>query len=458
MQLTLKKRLKRANRLFAQPLTAKPIRWYATQEKKGISNERISANDEAFKASVSSLNLQLAEGAINQEEYNKQLQTLVDGYNGKVDSIKAEVLGVELEIIGEAYQEELGADAAEKLNKVLQYSIENNIDPVEIPADKLFELLNVESLAGETEANIREMLSGVFSQVELIEVDGKLLVNLTCEKNVQNAIEVVQEDFGVPEEHAATVAMLLYGDKNILNQIDVSQLAKEFGIPESQAKTIIEKLTGEKSIENRLNVLASDFGIPDVIHKTVQVKVHGSVTATGNPKMDYAAKQAIMYNDAGYRGGIFGGDSAMDAFARGGRTDNSGIVGGSTRFIRVNEESPEMIIPLSSQRRERALKLWNKTGELLNVPGFFRGGRSDGGADDWSHLKAGGSGAASGGQDIHIDIGGITFEITVEGGDPETIAAAIKEKAEELAEMVAGILNDAFTGQFENTPVRGGVA
>lgn len=450
-------------------------------------NERIAANDEAFKASVASLNLQLEEGAITEEEYNKQLQTLVNGYTGKVEKIKAEVLGVELQIIGEAYQEELGADAAADLNKVLQYAIENNIDPVEIPTDKLFELLNVDSLSEETTANIQEMLSGVFGQVELIEVDGKLLldlgietkedpaekvkdsvpdkvektvgVDISGEKKIQNAIEVVQEDFGVPAEHAATVAMLLYGDKDILNQIDVSQLAKEFGIPESQAKTIIEKLTGEKSIENRINVLASDFGIPDVIHKTVQVKVHGSVTTDGNVKMDYASKQAQLYNqENGYRGGIFGGESAMDAFARGGRTDNSGIVGGSTRYIRVNEESPEMIIPLSSQRRERALKLWQKTGELLNVPGFYRGGRSDGGAEDWSHLKTGGSGGSTGGQDIHIELGGITFQITVEGNDPESIAAAIKEQAEELAEMVAGIMNETFTGLFENTPARGGVA
>ena len=118
-----------------------------------------------------------------------------------------------------------------------------------------------------------------------------------------------------------------------------------------------------------------------------------------------------------------------------------------------------MIIPLSRQRRERALQLWNKTGELLNVPGFARGGRSDGDTDDWSHLKTGGSGGASGGgQTVHIELGGITFQITVEGNSPEGLAAAIKEQAEELAEMVAGIMNDAFTGQFENTPVRGGAA
>ena len=150
------------------------------------------------------------------------------------------------------------------------------------------------------------------------------------------------------------------------------------------------------------------------------------------------------------RGGIIGGTSSMDAFARG------GIVGGSTRFIRVNEESPEMIIPLSSQRRERALKLWNKTGQMLNVPGFARGGRTDGG--EGFTFKRYGSEERTGGQNIQIDVGGITFEIHVHGTDAKSIAEAIKAQIADIAEDVAGVLADAFVAQFENTPVRGGAA
>ena len=148
----------------------------------------------------------------------------------------------------------------------------------------------------------------------------------------------------------------------------------------------------------------------------------------------------------------------MDAFARGGATDNSGIVGGSTRFIRVNEESPEMIIPLSSQRRERALKLWNKTGELLGVPGFARGGRSDGDNDEGIRFGNYGGGDASGGQTVEIDVGGIIVEINVNASNTENIAEAIKAQANEIAETVAGIMADAISGQYENTPLRGGIA
>ncbi len=162
------------------------------------------------------------------------------------------------------------------------------------------------------------------------------------------------------------------------------------------------------------------------------------------------------------RGGIVGGgSSSLEAFARGGLVDgfsSGGIVKGSTRFIRVNEEAPEMIIPLSSQRRDRAMKLWAKAGQLLDVPGFARGGSTTGDQDEGFRFYRYGSSESTGGQVVQIDVGGITVEIIVNANDKESIVDQIKQKAAEIAEVVAGELADALAGQFENTPVKGGVA
>lgn len=149
------------------------------------------------------------------------------------------------------------------------------------------------------------------------------------------------------------------------------------------------------------------------------------------------------------RGGIVGGkSSSMEAFARG------GIVGGSTRFIRVNEESPEMIIPLSSQRRERAMKLWAKTGQLLGVPGFARGGRTTGENDEGIRFR-GSETETEGTRSIVVNLGGINIELKIEATDKAGVAQAIKEQIAEIAESVAGIFADEFESIFENTPVRG---
>ena len=384
-------------------------------------SERMTALDDAFTVSVSSLQLQLADGAITQEEYDAQLAELVSGYTAKVDAVKAEVFGIELKIIGDAYKTELGADAAAKLQEALQYSIDNDLDPVTLSNDKLAELLKVEELSSETAGNIKDMLSGVFAQAGAMQIDSDILLKIgtvtpdaTTGEKVQTAI-----DQATPDDVSETVNVNVTGAKRVLNTLKLSQ--SDFGIRSSYSASTTVNVTPKYNFLNG----------------TVAGALIKKVDGTGNgPKA---------------RGGIVGGTSAQSSFARG------GIVGGSTRFIRVNEESPEMIIPLSSQRRERAMKLWSKTGQLLNVPGFARGGRTDGN-DEGIRFGGFSTESASGGQEVMVEIGGITVAITVQADGQTNIAEAIKAQANEIAETVAGVLADAFTAQFENTPTRGGVA
>jgi len=161
------------------------------------------------------------------------------------------------------------------------------------------------------------------------------------------------------------------------------------------------------------------------------------------------------------RGGIVGGSSSFEAFARGGMIDgfsNGGMVAGGSRIIKVAEEgSPEMIIPLSHQRRERGLKLWAKAGQMMGVPGFARGGIV-GGNDEGIRFQRYGSVESEGGKNVVIEVGGIKVEIHIDARDAENIVETIKAKAAEIAEVVAGELADALDGQFANTPVKGGVA
>lgn len=145
------------------------------------------------------------------------------------------------------------------------------------------------------------------------------------------------------------------------------------------------------------------------------------------------------------RGGlIYPSGENIPGFASG------GLVGGAGRLVRVAEEgSPEMIIPLSSQRRQRGMSLWAKAGQMLGVSG-----------DEGIRNREYGGNGAMGGQAAQIDIGGITFDISVNGGagGDVGIVEAIRAQSGEIVDTVAGILADAFNAQFENTPVRGGVS
>lgn len=192
----------------------------------------------------------------------------------------------------------------------------------------------------------------------------------------------------------------------------------------------------------KFNGTMTEFGIKSSYEFNTRVKLGAQLVTDG----------FINEGDL-FRGGMVGGDN-IPGYAAG------GMVRGGARFITVAEEgTPEMIIPLGSQRRERALKLWQKTGEMLGVPGFARGGRTDGGRDEGIRFHNYETGdAVAGGQLVQIEVGGITVEIHVDATGTENIAEAIKEQAGEIAEALAGVLADALGGQFENTPVRGGVA
>lgn len=449
-------------------------------------SERVAANDDAFKATVSSLKIQLSERAIRQEEYDKQLQTLVDGYTGKVDDIKARIMNVELEIIGEAYAKD--GVTAEKLQNALEKSLKEGIDPINWTTEDARRFLGISNLSESSAGALGKYLSEVASQLELVEVDGELLlklgvktegvepanveeavasripesmdeeisVQLTAAPQYMNNVAVLMEDFGIPEYKAETILWKLSGAKGIEKKLEI--LCTDFGINKTEAETVLWKLSGQKQILKPLSLTALDFGIRSSYSSYPTVNVTPQLGTVSSITLPTSRLTSVTRKE--FRGGIVGGDSAMDAFARGGLTDPvDGIVGGSTRFIRVNEESPEMIIPLSEQRRDRALKLWNKTGEMLGVPGFARGGSTDGDQDEGIRFSTYRGGESAGGRAIQINMGGIKLEINVSGGsDKESIVEAIKAQAGELADYIVGQIADALETEFENTPVRGGIA
>ena len=459
---------------------------------------RMSANDEAFKVAVSALQLQLQEGAIDQTEYDKQLQALVDGYTAKVESVKADILDVELNIIGEAY----AADGVtkDKLSKALQDSLAQGIDPISWTTEQARQFLGIDSLSESSAGAIAQMLGGVADQLELVEVDGKLMLslgietagvepetvvdivdstipdamdedislNLTAIPQIQNNIEVLAAEFGIEESYAETILWKLRATKGIENKVEI--LCTEFGIEPTRAETILWNLTGQKQILKPLSLTALDFGIRSTYSTSPTINVTPKVGTISQIRLltsyltggsNYTGGTPYAAKGQGFRGGIFGGSSSLEAFATGGIADGNdgGMVRGGAKLIKVAEEgSPEMIIPLSSQRRKRGLDLWEKAGQLMGVPGFARGGRTDGGADEGIRFLGTGSGSASGGQAVHVEVGGVKVELHVNADGSTNVVEAIKAQLGEITDAVVGAIADELGAMFENTPVRGGVA
>ena len=350
--------------------------------------EQISNYDTALTASITSLNLQLDDGVISKDEYDAQLQALMDGYEAKVDGMKVKATNLQLDILGSSYRDILGDDGLSDLQHALQNAIDTGIDPIQWSDEKVARLLGVEQLGPETAETLRRALQAVL----------------------------------------------------------------DAGVPDRVEKTISLDITGAPKIEKKVDISAYDFGIPDSISKIVKIKLDRVVTASGSLQTGRTPSSSqIMGGKA--RGGIIGGPA--EGFAMGGRPAD-GMLRGSTRFIRVNEEAPEMIIPLSAQRRERALKLWAKTGKLLDVPGFARGGSTGNRDEGIRFQRFVGDAPERGGQSVQVNVGGVNVTIQVNTNNSGSVLEAIRAQAGEIAEVLAGVMVDTMTAQFENTPLRGG--
>lgn len=412
--------------------------------------EKIAALDEALAYNISESAKIFGEGS---DEYKDAVENYANGYATKVVEAKVAAIDAALSTLGGAFTGELGSNAAEDLHNALENALSEGIEPVEITDEQLAKWLDVKGeLEGATADNIRNKLQAILDTIVL-------------DVNLERALVTGMS----PEEWKKAYKNFL--EKNGLGIIETKVDVKAEPVVEADGKTL-KLLTLPETygiqpsypIETKLNITATKGTV-----SPLTIGPNGLVNLTSNtvsPTINFSPKignvsplslDKYLRPWQKYRGGIVGGTSAAEQFALGGRPTD-GMLKGSTRFISVNEESPEMIIPLSSQRRARAMKLWTKTGNLLGVPGFARGGMTAGGQDEGLRFQSYGSGDSVGGQSVQIDIGGLTFEINVNGNDAQSITTAIKEQAEEIAEVVAGVLADALGAQFENTPARGGVA
>lgn len=102
----------------------------------------------------------------------------------------------------------------------------------------------------------------------------------------------------------------------------------------------------------------------------------------------------------------------------------------------VAEAGPEAIIPLASRMRNRAVGLWQETGERLGVPQFARGGFV--GAVPVLAHATGGAMAGATTTIINNDFGGLIRQIKVEGEKD------LNKTADEVGKIIAKELRLAF--------------
>lgn len=376
--------------------------------------------DDALKVGIQSLELQLSEGAINQEQYNEQLQTLADSYDAKISELQLSVESFQLKSIADAYARDLEGilpdiqgTTAEKLQTAIGNAMTSGVDVTTWSSDTAAKWLGIGSLNKETQTAIAGLVSSVAE---------------TLPKNMREGIEKSFKDAEV-------------GD-GITESLSQEILNAGMGPIQTAADTL--KMNTGNALEAALK---DGFDL----HTTVRLTADYSIT---NPTPSLGMRSdSVTQNGFKTPRNAFSMQSGSAILAAGIAKNARGSIVAGPLLSLVGEDGPEAIIPLSGKHRDRGLDLWEKAGKMLGVKQYAEG---DIVGYDFSAPDAG-TGANTG-TGISVQIDNITFEIRVDGGGKEgqtlanEIAKAIREQMPEITNEVAQRIAEALQQIYSNTP------
>lgn len=297
------------------------------EELKNTVSSMTSQYDDALEVNLTNLRLQLDRGDIDQDEFNRQLQALTDGYNAQVSDLQVRVESFQLDSIAEAYSSaldgilpDLKGTTSEKLQQAMDAALKEKPNVADWTNSDVVEWFDLNGMDAETQAALVQLLKSVADSMPASFADSirnSGLSNATRDA-AQNEIDAAFKD-----------------DFNTEAKINITERIKLNG-----------------------GVASSYAASSGVVTTTPSGSGSGS-------RLPYAARNnSIM---AGGSGVFPSSPSNISGHATG------GMVNGR-ELSWLGEEGPEMIIPLVPARRERAVELYQQAGEILGVTAHANGG------------------------------------------------------------------------------------
>lgn len=166
----------------------------------------------------------------------------------------------------------------------------------------------------------------------------------------------------------------------------------------------------------------------------------------------------IWDNVTGFFGGI--GENFSAGYTAGTEKHANGGIMTKPHMGLVAEAGAESIIPLSPSKRNRALDLWNQTGQALGVQPYENGGIvGDEGNDFPDGFPPDTFGGGNGGPNISVNLT-LNPEFIIQAGgegmDEEAIVAILKARMKEMVDDISDELAERIARIFANMPVKGG--
>lgn len=345
--------------------------------------------DDALEIGISNLNLQLSEKAINQEQYDAQLQKLTEGYYGKIKDLQVRVEGFQFDAIAQAFNGELddilpqfSGTLSERLSQAMHTAIKSGVDVTSWDTDTAIKWLGLDGIDGTTQEAIAQMVSMIAStlpEADFSPVSSALSKNLGS--SVENGINSIKlpDGLGIIPKISNSISEAMEGVSllPIINGVETKLSSGAKGasfasVAASIGSGVGSAITGinMSPINEAIGQLREKTGnkVNSVFNKgfntSTNVKIHANYTLD-NP----IAKLTFSGGGSGtatVRGSVYSGENAK-------KNANGSIVNGPI-LSWIGEDGPEAIIPLGSKRRGRGLSLWAQAGEMLGVRKYAEGG------------------------------------------------------------------------------------
>lgn len=476
-----------------------------TSELQAQAQEAVGNYDEALEVSLTNLKLQLNEGAISQDQYDTQLQTLTEGYQAHISDLAVNVESFQLNTIADAFGSELDnimpgmqGTVQEKLAAGLQAALDAGVDVESWTVSDASQFFNFDGLDAETASAVTQMLSTVaatipdsmdpnaFSEpvnqvmnegMQNIQLDPSLINSEELWKpaweRVGEGLSSGQIDTSVASEGISNAAQSI-GDAAASTPIDMSAMGDNVSNSANSAIGSADYSGATASVGNGVGqaVLASFPQIQSSVSSLCS-QVGSAINSAFSAGFSTSTSVRITanYSLANPTATIsFSGGGSGSATVHGSVSSHAegGMVNGA-ELSWIGEDGPEMIIPLGGKRRKRGIDLWKQAGKMMGISEHAEGGVVGGAysTDTDENLfesvpvyigSNGDSGNTSERSEENTDGIQITinmdnnFDVGGEGASEDSIVSVIRSRMKEIANELGGELAGQLSDIFENTP------
>lgn len=212
----------------------------------------VSQQEEALQISVTGLELQLEEGVITEDQYNQELETLMNNYNWNIKDMTARVNEVQLEGISDAFD---GAATVEQLQAAVDGVLASGENPLDITFRDINAHLDLDSnvFSEEEKANFTALMQTVIQNAaagqDALTYDVAVEPNAIV-KNLKNGAQtLIDMNAKIPGELTKDVAVDISAEYNLLNMWNPPSMDKTI-YPTVTVSPTYQTTTGEPYVQN----------------------------------------------------------------------------------------------------------------------------------------------------------------------------------------------------------------